>query len=133
MSSAAGTRADARRNGAASRPLTTAGEDLLRIGIPPGTPEEARVAIRRLVELTSVLSERAAQLQHALDSRVVIEQAKGVLVERHALDPDEAFQVLRRGARSNRMRIHDLAARVVSSREAPPELADGGLPVSSRH
>jgi AmiR/NasT family two-component response regulator len=54
-----------------------------------------------------------------LESRIVIEQAKGVLVERLALGPDEAFEILRRAARSQRRRIHDLAADVVTSRDTP--------------
>ena len=113
---------------APGRPFTVAGESLLRVGVPPGTPAEAQAAIERLLELTTILARRAAQLQEALDSRIVIEQAKGVLCERYALEADKAFQILRRGARSNRMRIHDLAARVVASRETPPELGVVGLP-----
>lgn len=56
----------------------------------------------------------AGQLQQALDSRVVIEQAKGVLVERHDIDPDSAFAQLRKHARSNSLRLHDVAGQVVS-------------------
>ena len=52
----------------------------------------------------------------------MIEQAKGVLAERFNVDVHEAFQVLRMSARSNRMRLHDLAARVVESRQTPPEI-----------
>lgn len=104
------------------RPLTLAGENLVRVALPPGTPDDARIAVQRLIELTSILASRAAQLQEALDSRVVIEQAKGVLAERYGLPIDEAFKVLRRGARSSRMRIHDLAARVVASPATPPEI-----------
>lgn len=44
----------------------------------------------------------AGQLHTALQSRVIIEQAKGVLVERHDLDADKAFERLRRHARANR-------------------------------
>ena len=76
----------------------------------------------RLVELTSTLARRASQLQYALDSRIVIEQAKGILAERHGLEMDRAFNVLRSAARSNRIRIHELAQRVVESRETPPEI-----------
>ena len=107
---------------ARGRPLTLPGEDLLRVGIPPGTPEDARTTIHRLAELTSILATRAAQLQTALDSRIVIEQAKGILSERPGVSVDEAFKVLRGGARSHRMRIHELAARVVDSRTTPPEI-----------
>ena len=129
MSSAVGSQADGQTRRPPGRPLTTAGESFLRIGVPPGTPDEARAAIERLLELSSILARRAAQLQEALDSRIVIEQAKGVLCERYSVDPDQAFQILRRGARSNRMRIHDLARRVVGSRTTPPELSVVGLPV----
>jgi AmiR/NasT family two-component response regulator len=76
----------------------------------------------RLAELVVALAEENANLQRALDTRVVIEQAKGALAERFDLDVPEAFQLLRRSARSNRMRLHDLAARVVDSRQTPPEI-----------
>lgn len=59
-------------------------------------------------------SERlAAQLQRALDSRVVVEQAKGVLAERWGVHPDAAFTALRHHARARRARISDLARQVV--------------------
>src|SRR5439155_16799094 len=92
-------------------------ESLLRIGVPPGTPPEAETVINCLIELTSVLARRAAQLQEALDSRIVIEQAKGVLAERYGTDVESAFRILRRAARSNRIRLRDLAERVVESPE----------------
>ena len=104
------------------RPFADPGQSLIDVALPPGTPREAEVAVQRLVELTGILARRCAQLQHALDSRVVIEQAKGVMSERFALEPEQAFEVLRRAARSHRMRIHDLASTVVSSTKTPPEL-----------
>jgi AmiR/NasT family two-component response regulator len=85
-------------------------------------PTEADVAISRLVELTAILARRAGQLQRALDSRVVIEQAKGILAERYGVGVNEAFRMLRRGARSNRIPLHELAARVVASPSTPPEI-----------
>ena len=62
---------------------------------------------------------RAEQLQLALTSRVVIEQAKGVLAERLGLELDGAFEVLRYAARSTHSKLHDLARDVVSSDETP--------------
>jgi hypothetical protein len=55
------------------------------------------------------------QLEHALTARIVIEQAIGVLAERHALAPREAFDRLRKAARGRGRRVHDLATEVVRS------------------
>ena len=65
----------------------------------------------------SVLQQRAAtesqtvneQLQHALTSRIVIEQAKGVVFERAGVDMPEAFSRLRTYARSHSLRLTDVA------------------------
>ena len=72
--------------------------------------------------LVQRLRTQNAQLAHALESRIVIEQAKGVLAERYRLTCDDAFALLRRAARSNRMRLHDLAVRVVAEQETPLEI-----------
>jgi hypothetical protein len=72
--------------------------------------------------LVATLTEKNAQLEYALESRVVIEQAKGVLAERWGVPPDGAFELLRTAARSNRIRVRDLAQRVVETRTTPPEL-----------
>jgi GAF domain-containing protein len=61
----------------------------------------------------SMQRQLAEQLQHALDSRIVIEQAKGILAERHGTDPARAFQALRTRARSSNARVHDVARGVV--------------------
>jgi GAF domain-containing protein len=75
----------------------------------------ATIAIlqERLVKEREVL---AAQLQTALDSRVVIEQAKGVLAERLGFDMDTAFSTLRDAARRANRRLSDVARDVVDSR-----------------
>lgn len=58
----------------------------------------------------------AAQLQHALTSRVVIEQAKGIIAERLGLEVDAAFTALRKYARSANSRIAELSASVVAGK-----------------
>lgn len=55
----------------------------------------------------------ARQLQHALDSRVAIEQAKGMIAERKAIDTGGAFGLLRRHARSNNVSLHQVARAVI--------------------
>jgi len=69
------------------------------------------------IALTDELRRQEAsisQLQTALTSRIVIEQAKGVLAERWKVTPDEAFRTLRRYARDTQSRLPDLAASVVN-------------------
>jgi hypothetical protein len=61
---------------------------------------------------------RAEQLQSALDTRIVIEQAKGVFAERLGCEPEAAFSILRRMARSERLNLHELATKVVASAAA---------------
>lgn len=55
----------------------------------------------------------AEQLRDALDSRVVIEQAKGVIARDRQLSVEDAFGVLRSHARSNNLKFHDAARAVV--------------------
>jgi GAF domain-containing protein len=62
----------------------------------------------------------ATQLQQALDQRVIIEQAKGMLMERHGIDAQVAFERLRRRARSRQERVVELARRVVDGESLPP-------------
>jgi GAF domain-containing protein len=76
----------------------------------------AAILGRVMVTAADAVEQRrlAAQLQTALDTRVVIEQAKGVLMERNRLPASEAVQLLRRMARSSRRRMADVAADVIA-------------------
>jgi hypothetical protein len=65
------------------------------------------------------LAVTVAQLEHALASRVRVEQAIGVLAERHRLRPREAFDLLRGAARSRGTRITQMAQDVVASTANP--------------
>ena len=84
---------------------------------------EGLLAYAGLVErllLSALRAERhertVEQLQHALDSRVVIERAVGVLMERERIDAVEAFQRLRATARSSRRRVSEIAADLLAVR-----------------
>ncbi|MFV2103885.1 GAF and ANTAR domain-containing protein [Micromonospora sp. LOL_024] len=99
----------------------------------PGALDEAKIRVGQAmadVATIGLLHQRAVhqrdmlaeQLQAALDSRVLIEQAKGVLAERLRVDVGEAFTLLRNGARSRNRRLSDLARAVVNGTE---QLASG--------
>jgi transcriptional regulator with GAF, ATPase, and Fis domain len=64
----------------------------------------------RAIRDSRVLSD---QLEHALGSRVLIEQAKGVVSQTRQVPVDEAFAILRTYARRNNERLRDVAERVV--------------------
>jgi hypothetical protein len=87
-----------------------------------GSAQEAATAVGRLLSVTEAAYERRAQLEQALRSRVAIEQAKGVIAERYGLDLDEAFELIRRAARSNRIKLHDLVRRIRPGEPTPEEL-----------
>lgn len=65
---------------------------------------------------TRLLDMEVQQLQTALETRIVIEQAKGILAVRHGITLDRAFRLLRRHARDHRKGIHAVAYDVVHSR-----------------
>jgi AmiR/NasT family two-component response regulator len=88
-----------------------------------GTVEEATAAIARLLAVTQATYERRAQLEHALHSRVAIEQAKGIVAERYGVSLDDAFQLIRRAARTHRIKLHDLARAIRPGEQTPRELA----------
>jgi hypothetical protein len=65
------------------------------------------------------LQETVAQLEHALTARVRVEQAIGVLAERHRLRPRQAFELLRSVARARGRRVMEIATEVVDSATNP--------------
>jgi hypothetical protein len=90
------------------------------------SPESVKGAGPRFVPRSEAETAEAArlavtvtQLEHALASRVRVEQAIGVLAERHKLRPREAFDLLRGAARSRGKRITDLSEDVVASTANP--------------
>jgi transcriptional regulator with GAF, ATPase, and Fis domain len=105
--------------------------NLFSTGIAPLGPADLRIG-QALADVATIglLQERnvrraetlAEQLQAALNSRVVIEQAKGKLAERTGLGMDQAFTLLRQQARNTNQRLTDVAQYVIDSPTAdfPP-------------
>ena len=99
--------------------------NVFRFAPGPLSPADLKLA-RALADVATVglLQERtirarellAEQLQGALNSRVVIEQAKGVLAERAGIEVDRAFAVLRNHARHNGIPLHTVAEEVLQGR-----------------
>jgi len=95
----------------------------------PWSPE-GELALLAFTDLAALLiasmmqgeqqSELATQLQGALNSRQVIEQAKGVLVGQHALTPREAYERLRAQARTERRKLVAVCAEVVTNASGRP-------------
>jgi GAF domain-containing protein len=54
------------------------------------------------------------QLQQALESRIIIEQAKGITAQQHAVSIDKAYQLMRRHARSNNASLRVVAEAIVA-------------------
>ncbi len=74
---------------------------------------------------TADVDVRVAQLQHALTSRIVVEQAKGMLAERYSLSPEEAYELIRLAARSNGLKVHAVSHSVIDvPRQTPTVILD---------
>jgi AmiR/NasT family two-component response regulator len=89
--------------------------------------------VQALADVASIglLQERAItrgellteQLQGALNSRVIIEQAKGSLAQARGISVDEAFALIRGYARRHNLRLGDLAQSIVSDPAGIPDLS----------
>jgi GAF domain-containing protein len=101
----------------------------------PGSPPELDLALGQAladVATIGILQERAIrrgevlneQLQGALNNRVIIEQAKGVLAQYAGTAPSAAFEQLRRYARSRNLKLADLARRIVDRSFDPAEILE---------
>lgn len=121
----------------------------LFIAEPVALPDDDIVLARALAEVAAIaidqdhttreLVVREGQLRHALQSRIVIEQAKGIIAAQSGVDMDGAFKMLRSHARNNNQRLTDVARLVIAGsttigadaprRTAPP--LRGDLPPSS--
>jgi GAF domain-containing protein len=100
-------------------------------GDPPPEADQRLAQALADVATIGILQQRSAhrsamlaeQLQLALNSRVVIEQAKGILAERNGVDMNAAFDALRRHARQRNLKLTELARAIVRGDVDPVAVA----------
>ncbi|MFI6515369.1 ANTAR domain-containing protein [Spirillospora sp. NPDC050679] len=104
------------------RPLAGPDQDLAR-----ALADIATIALlqQRNLDQQTILNR---QLQIALDSRIHIEQAKGIIASRQGITTDAAFQVLRTHARATNQKLADLARAIAVSTPHPPQRSPGSSP-----
>jgi GAF domain-containing protein len=94
-----------------------------RLSRPDVTTAQALADIATIAILqhraVSQAQELNNQLGQALNSRIVIEQSKGMIAQQLSLDMDEAFSMLRHHARSHHRRLSDLATDVIDGKMSP--------------
>jgi AmiR/NasT family two-component response regulator len=103
---------------AAGRPLT---DDTIALGQALADAATIGIVHQRAQVRQDVVTE---QLQSALNSRILIEQAKGFLTHSLGVGVDEAFAALRAYARTNNRRLTDVANDVVEGRLTLPTRSD---------
>lgn len=123
--------ADARQSGYSSvhsmplrlRTITIGSLNLFRdrigtLNAPDASAAQALSDVATISILQQRIAEESAltqqQLQRALDSRVIIEQAKGQLAQQRNIETDQAFDLIRSHARSTQTRLGEVAARIVA-------------------
>jgi response regulator NasT len=96
--------------------------------IVEGTPEELQSAI----DITLQRFSEYQSLQGAFGRRALIEQAKGILMARHSINADTAFERLREHSQHNGRKLSDVATAVVESHllllPSAPRASEPGLP-----
>lgn len=99
---------------------------------PGGIDPRSRAVVQAMADVATIglLQQRELdrahtvqrQLQQALQTRISIEQAKGIVSERRGVAMDEAFRLLRSYARNHHRKLHDVTADVVGGALPPDDL-----------
>ncbi|MEV6835409.1 ANTAR domain-containing protein [Streptomyces sp. NPDC051133] len=98
-------------------------EDPLRSGMPADASARTASAVaRERAEQLELLRLEIEQLRHAIDSRPVIDQARGILMAAHSCTPDQAWEMLREASQRSNTKLRQVAAAVTQS------AAPGGPP-----
>jgi GAF domain-containing protein len=95
-----------------------------------GSPEAFDLAAELVVPVFAARAaiaiahaEKVAQLEHAVQSRQVIGQAIGILMERHRIPAKEAFATLVKASQESHVKLREVALRVTESGEEPRQAA----------
>jgi response regulator NasT len=94
-----------------------------REGLSESIQSAIEVAIRRHEDQRRLV-EQVERLESALERRALIERAKGILMERHGIDEREAFEQLRRHARSRNRTVVDVSVSVAEGHALLPKARD---------
>ncbi|GGU76630.1 hypothetical protein GCM10010260_06080 [Streptomyces filipinensis] len=97
--------------------------DPLRTAPPGALPARAASAVaRERAEQLDALRLEVEQLRQAIDSRPVIDQARGILMAAHGCTPDRAWEVLRETSQRSNTKLRQVAAEITASARpgAPP-------------
>jgi GAF domain-containing protein len=121
-----------------SVPLDVSGEGAETLGalnlyseIPNGFDADAAAATVSFAQQAAIVmanaraywgaAEKSDQLQQALESRAVIEQAKGILMAQSHIGPDDAFQILVRASQRENRKLRDIAVEIVERVTRPAD------------
>ncbi|WP_409332949.1 ANTAR domain-containing protein [Trujillonella humicola] len=99
-----------------TQPSAFASPESLRAGTD--VAEAIAVAVAN-AEAHHQLGEQARNMRIAMESRAVIEQAKGVLMAQQGIDAEQAFEILRAASQRANRKLRDVAVGVVASTQGP--------------
>ncbi len=108
---------------------TTLGDEALALGQALADVATIGLLQERAVRQSELLAE---QLQTALNTRVLIEQAKGVLSARAGVDVDQAFSLMRGYSRANSRLLREVATSVIDGSLTPQQLQAAGPSLTGR-
>jgi AmiR/NasT family two-component response regulator len=103
--------------------LRMAADHSLEVLHLPSEPETVATVIQLATgrhEEIQKLTHQIGEMDGILERRTSVEQAKGILMERHGVDDNEAFRMLREHARANQLRVVDVAASIIAVRDLLP-------------
>jgi GAF domain-containing protein len=82
--------------------------------------------LARHASIALATARHESDLWHAIDARKLIGQAQGILMERFALDSDQAFAVLRRYSQDHNIKLREVAQRLIETRKLPENPSEVG-------